>query len=199
MEQFHMYSHAMSDVPSNRSKGSGRPAGDGERSSAPTPALDALLSGPVGDPVRRALWLDALDRRLHALLPPELAVHARLANVDGSRLVYLVDSPVWHARLRMASAGLLDAARSVGLDVTDLVVRTTTRPTWREAHATTAGTPARRSGTSAVAGKALRAALASLDTAEGDVRAQEGPRPDSAAEDSTDPSRTAHPNGAKDA
>lgn len=192
-----MYSHAMSDVPSKRSKGSGRPAGDGERSSAPTPALDALLSGPVGDPVRRALWLDALDRRLHALLPRELAAHARLANVDGNRLVYLVDSPVWHARLRMASAGLLDAARSIGLDVTDLVVRTTARPAWRETRATVAGTPAPRAGTSAVAGKALRAALASLDASEEGVQAQEGPRPDQVQGEPGNASRTAHRTGPK--
>src|SRR3546814_8275957 len=58
-------------------------------------------------------------------LPPPLAAHARLANVDGDMLVYLVDSPVCHARLRLASNELIDAARSLGLDVTRFVVRTT--------------------------------------------------------------------------
>src|SRR3546814_20721492 len=71
------------------------------------------------------MWLDELDRRLSPFLPPSLAAHARLANVDGDRLVYLVDSPVWHARLRLASNELIDAARSLGLDVTRFVVRTT--------------------------------------------------------------------------
>src|SRR3546814_8422703 len=76
------------------------------RSSPPVPraALDALLGDAAsGNPIRRAMWLDELDRRLSPLLPPSLAAHARLANVDGDRLVYLVDSPVWHARLRLAS------------------------------------------------------------------------------------------------
>ena len=93
---------------------------------APKAALDALLDGAAGgNPIRRALWLDELDRRLRPLLPPSLAAHARLANIDGARLVFLVDSPVWHARLRLAGHDLLDAARSIGLDVTHLVVKTT--------------------------------------------------------------------------
>nr|WP_243720475.1 DUF721 domain-containing protein [Luteimonas aestuarii] len=156
------------------------------------------MSGQSGDPVRRALWLDALDRRLQPLLPRGVAAHARLANVDGQRLVYLVDSPVWHARLRMAAPGLVDAARSIGLEVTDLVVRTTTRPTWRANAANASGTPAQRGTTSTVEGKALRAALASLaspDTSGGGDDGQAGPRPDGAAGGPGDPSRTAHPNG----
>jgi len=89
------------------------------------------LSGTSADPIRRALWLDALDQRLRPCLPPSLAAHARLANVTGAqattgagmagvklaglKLVFLVDSPVWHARLRLATPELLDAARSIGL------------------------------------------------------------------------------------
>jgi hypothetical protein len=94
------------------------------RASAPVAALDALLDGPGGDPIRRALWLDALDRQLRPHLPPALAAHARLGNVHDGRLVYLVDAPAWHARLRLAGPGLLDAARSIGLEVSSLVVRT---------------------------------------------------------------------------
>lgn len=190
-----MYSHAMSDVPSKRSKGSGRPAGDAERSRVPTAALDALLSGQAGDPVRRALWLDALDRRLQPLLPPGLAAHARLANVDGQRLVYLVDSPVWHARLRLASAGLIDAARSVGLEVSDLVVRTTTPAAWRAGTAGAAGTPAPRRKTSAAEGKALSAALASLGASSGGGDRQARPGPEDTTGEPGAPSRTTHPNG----
>jgi hypothetical protein len=73
--------------------------------------------------VRRALWLDALDQRLRPCLPPALAAHARLANVDRDRLVFLVDAPAWHANLRMHGPQLLDAARSLGLQVTTLVAR----------------------------------------------------------------------------
>lgn len=98
------------------------------RESAPRPALEALLAGAAGDPIRRALWLDAVDQRLRPCLPPPLAAHARLANIDGDRLVFLVDSPVWHARLRLAAPGILDAARSLGLTVADIAIKTTTRP-----------------------------------------------------------------------
>jgi len=93
----------------------------------PRVALDALLTGSSADPIRRALWLDALDQRLRPHLPPSLAAHARLANVNGEQLVFLVDAPVWHARLRLATSELLAAARSVGLDAKEIVIRTSTR------------------------------------------------------------------------
>ena len=96
--------------------------------SGPRGALQALLTDPAGDTLRRAQWLDTLDQLLRPHLPPELAAHARLANVRGDRLVFIVDSPVWHARLRLATPALIDAARSVGLDVAGLSVRTTLQP-----------------------------------------------------------------------
>lgn len=136
------------------------------RIGAPTAALEALLDGASADPIRRAIWLDALDRRLVPLLPPALAPHARLANVDRNRLVFLVDSPIWHARLRLSADVLLDAARSIGLDVSDIVVRTATsplRPTDGGRH------PAPATPPSPVAREALRAALASLRTADGNT------------------------------
>lgn len=126
--------------------------------SGPTPpraALDALLAGPGADPIRRALWLDALDQRLRPLLPPALAAHARLANVDGSRLVFLVDAPVWHARLRLASTQLIDAARSLGLEVGEVAVKVTTAPLRPAAPVQAAPMPM-----SAAARDALQAALA---------------------------------------
>ena len=98
------------------------------RTAAPRTALDALLADAAFDPLRRALWLDALDLRLRPCLPPSLAAHARLANLDGSRLVFVVDSPVWRAKLRLAAPEVLDAARSLGLGVTELVVKVTTSP-----------------------------------------------------------------------
>jgi hypothetical protein len=95
-------------------------------------AIDALLGGEASGPgdqiLRRALWLEALDQQLRPCLPPALAAHARLANIDRGRLVYLVDAPVWHARLRLAATGLLEAARSLGLEATDLVVKTAVGP-----------------------------------------------------------------------
>ncbi|MGN7724241.1 DciA family protein [Luteimonas sp. 22616] len=130
------------------------------RSSSPVPraALDALLGDAAGgNPIRRAMWLDELDRRLSPLLPPSLAAHARLANIDGDRLVYLVDSPIWHARLRLASNELIDAARSLGLDVTRFVVRTTRQMPGAQAQPEPATLPV-----SATARAAVRDALASL-------------------------------------
>jgi hypothetical protein len=62
---------------------------------------------------------------LRPLLPPTLAPHARLANFERGRLVFIVDAPVWRAKLRLAGPELLDAARSIGLEATELVIRTT--------------------------------------------------------------------------
>ena len=94
----------------------------------PRAALDALLAEAAGNPLRRALWLDSVDQLLRPCLPPALAAHARLANVRGDKLVFVVDAPVWHAKLRLAVPALVDAARSVGLDVTGVSVKTTLQP-----------------------------------------------------------------------
>ena len=121
-------------------------------------AFDALAAGTSGrSPIKRALWLDALDRTLRSHLPPSLAAHARLANVDGTRLVYLVDSPLWNASLRLAAPALLEAARSHGLDVRELRVRTTTQPLFPPARVEATARPL-----SASAPEGLRAALESL-------------------------------------
>lgn len=94
----------------------------------PRAALEALLAGSAGDLLRRAQWLDAVDQLLRPHLPQGLAAHARLANVRKDKLVYVVDAPVWHAKLRLAAPALIDVARSVGLEVNDLGVRTTAGP-----------------------------------------------------------------------
>ncbi|QIL21441.1 DciA family protein [Thermomonas sp. HDW16] len=96
--------------------------------SDPRGALQALLTEASGDTLRRAQWLDTVDQLLRPHLPPGLAAHARLANVRGDMLVFVVDAPVWHAKLRLATRELVDAARSVGLDVTGLSVKTTLQP-----------------------------------------------------------------------
>ena len=121
------------------------------------------MADAAGQPVRRALWLDAMDHLLRPHLSPSLAAHARLANVDGQRLVYLVDSPVWHARLRLSGADLLAAARSLGLPVTDFVVRTSTPD------AVVAPVSSSRKPVSRVARDALREAVALLRTPDEDT------------------------------
>src|SRR5690554_899375 len=127
-------------------------------------AFDALAADVSGrSPIQRAMWLDALDRTLRPHLSPSLSAHARLANVDGARLVYLVDSPLWNASLRLAAPALLEAARSHGLDVRELRVRTTTQPLFPPVRVETAIRPL-----SASAPQALRDALASLRAPSGD-------------------------------
>lgn len=125
-------------------------------------ALDALLSGTAANPVRHALGLDALDRQLRPLLPPALVPHVRLANVADGRLVMLVDSPVWYARLRLAAPELLDAARSIGLEVREITIKVTREPLQLPARRS-APTAAVGRGRSVAADKAFRAALAALD------------------------------------
>lgn len=127
---------------------------------APQTALQALFAGKSADPLRRAVWLDALEQRLRPHLPPSLAAHARFANLDGGKLVFLVDSPVWRARLRLASPELIDAARSIGLECDQVVVKTTTQPLRPDPSAGhTSQAPLQMP---AAAREALQAALASL-------------------------------------
>ncbi len=122
------------------------------------PAIETLLVEKAGNPLRRALWLDALDRQLRPHLPRPLADRCRLANVNGEQLVFLVDSPVWHAKLRLAEQQLIDAARSIGLKVTQVTVKTAKTPL----HSPTQSNPSPAASVSAATHKGLRDALASL-------------------------------------
>ncbi len=123
----------------------------------PLSAAEAALADETGATLRRALWLDALDQQLRPLLPPGLAPHCRLANIAGGQLVFVTDSPVWRARLRLSETLLLDAARSVGLNPTAVIVKTTTGPLRPPASAS-APSPL----VSATARQAVSDALASL-------------------------------------
>ena len=99
------------------------------------PALQAALTDAATDPVRRAMWLDALEQQLRPCLPPALAPHCRLANVAGKRLVFIVDSPVWNARLRLAAPELINVAQSIGLAVTEVTAKTRLAPVMKPAQA----------------------------------------------------------------
>jgi hypothetical protein len=83
--------------------------------------------------------------------------------VTGGKLVFIVDSPVWHAKLRLAAPELINLARSVGFAATEVVAKTTTAPFQRPPPAGLAVKPM-----SEASRNALKAALASLD----------GPTPD---------------------
>lgn len=89
-------------------------------------ALSAALSSDPGHLVERAMQLHALDRQLRQSLPEPLASHVKLGNLRDDRLVFLVDAPVWSARLRLYADILLDAARAAGLRASSITVKVAT-------------------------------------------------------------------------
>jgi hypothetical protein len=92
------------------------------------PASFAQLAtvGSLGSLVERARMLDALDRQLRQSLPEPLRQQCRLANVRADRLVFLVSSPVWSAKLRLHADALFGAAAAIGLSVSSLTVKVAT-------------------------------------------------------------------------
>lgn len=116
------------------------------------------------------MWLDTVDQLLRPCLPPVVAAHARLANVRGDRLVFVVDAPVWHAKVRLATRELVDAARSVGLDVAGLSVKTTLQPLRPLPPATRTAPPMSAAGQSQL--EAALALLRSDASHEGEDRAE---------------------------
>jgi hypothetical protein len=89
-------------------------------------ALSSVLAGDLGSVVERARMLEALDRQLRQSLPPALAPHVRLGNVRDGRLVFLVTSPVWKAKLRLYADALRAAAVAAGLQPTGMTVKVAT-------------------------------------------------------------------------
>jgi len=74
----------------------------------------AVLAEPaLAGLIERAKQLDALDRTLRDALPELLARQCRLANVRGSRLVFLASSSSVAARLRLAQNTLLQSASRI--------------------------------------------------------------------------------------
>ncbi len=86
------------------------------------------MSGGLARLAERAQWLEALDLKLRQSLPPPLDQHCRLANVRDDRLVFLVATPGWKARLRLHADTVLAAAAEVGLTVQGLTVKVATMP-----------------------------------------------------------------------
>ena len=89
-------------------------------------ALSAALSSDPGHLIERAMQLHALDRQLRQSLPEPLASHVKLGNLRDDRLVFLVDAPVWNARLRLYADILLDAARAAGIRASSITVKVAT-------------------------------------------------------------------------
>jgi hypothetical protein len=119
------------------------------------PKAFAVLAktGELGSLVERARMLDALDRQLRQSLPEPLRLQCRLANVRADRLVFLVSSPVWSAKLRLHADALLGAAAAVGLQVSSLTVKVATmQPVPPDQTPLTPLSPAARASLRAAAG-----------------------------------------------
>ena len=91
-------------------------------------ALDAALKTGTCQSIQRAMWLAQHDQRLRTQLPMPLANHCQLANIRDNQLIFLVDSPLWHSKLRLQHDVLLQSARQHGLAVSRLTIKTATRP-----------------------------------------------------------------------
>ncbi|SEK47908.1 Protein of unknown function [Pseudoxanthomonas sp. GM95] len=132
------------------------------------------MASSAADPLRHAMKLDALEQQLRPCLPPALAEHCRLANITGDRLVFVVDSPVWNAKLRLAANELIEVARSVGLGVNSVTSKVSMQPLFPSA---SANAPIQQQ--SPVAREALKAALAMLDESPvaNTAAVERGPRP----------------------
>ncbi|MBB5208792.1 DUF721 domain-containing protein [Chiayiivirga flava] len=89
-------------------------------------ALTAATSGDTGSVVERAAHLRTLDKQLRQSLPEPLASHVRLGNVRDGRLVFLVDSPVWKAKLRLYADVIRDAASAAGISASAMTVKVAT-------------------------------------------------------------------------
>jgi hypothetical protein len=118
-------------------------------------ALKAVSSSDLGSVIERARMLEALDRQLRQSLPASLAPHVRLGNVRAGRLVFLVNSPVWKAKLRLYADVLRDAAAAAGLEADELIVKVATMRS-------DPPEPASRSPLSTTARENLRAAAESI-------------------------------------
>ncbi|MEO7478534.1 MAG: DciA family protein [Lysobacteraceae bacterium] len=100
-----------------------RPQGTAKAFSVPRPALEAADDAGLAKLIKRAQWLATLDEQLRRCLPDSLLPHCRLGNVGAGKLVYLVDAPVWSAKLRQHADILLDTAIAAGLQVGALTVK----------------------------------------------------------------------------
>lgn len=91
----------------------------------PLRPLDQLLTNPegLGDVLARAQQLARLEPRIKAALPPALAPHCALANVRGDTLVLSVRATVFAARIRLLTPQILEAARALGLALSQVKIR----------------------------------------------------------------------------
>ena len=92
------------------------------------PVAELVRADKLGDLAAHAGRLTELGTSLNRVMAPTLAAQERLANVRDGKLIFLASSPAWATRLRYAQAGLLEAARQLGLDVRELRVKVVSVP-----------------------------------------------------------------------
>ena len=90
---------------------------------SPSSVADLITADGLGDVAGRARQLADLGSLLNRVLPPVIAAQVRLANVRDGKLVFLATSPAWATRLRYSQALLLEAARQLGLETREVVVK----------------------------------------------------------------------------
>ncbi len=90
---------------------------------SPSSVADLIAADELGDVAGRARQLADLGSLLNRVLSPAIAAQVRLANVRDGKLVFLATSPAWATRLRYAQPMLLEAARQIGLDTREVVVK----------------------------------------------------------------------------
>lgn len=97
----------------------------------PLRPINQLLTNPegLGDILARAQQLARLEPRIKEALPPTLAPHCALANVRGDTLVLSVRATVFAARIRLLTPQILEAARSLGLSLSQVRIRVGYVPT----------------------------------------------------------------------
>jgi hypothetical protein len=126
----------------------------------PTRPLDTKAGPSLAGLVEHARLLEALDQALRGALPPAFAGQVRLANLRGSRLVFLAGSPAVATRLRLMQDALTTAAsRFTGKAIDQLTVKVATMPVVPR-------DPAPRKPLSKAAAEHLRQAASILDDPE---------------------------------
>jgi hypothetical protein len=127
--------------------------------------LEALADTRLAPLVQRAMMLGELDTKMRQSLSPTLAAHCRLANVTDRQLVFLVDAPVWKAKLRLEGPLLQELAAAAGFAARTLVVKVFPEGWTESSVEPTAGRPL-----SSAARESLRATALSINDPE--LRAQ---------------------------
>lgn len=91
----------------------------------PTPVAQCA---PIANLAARARELDHLSARIVPLLPAPLRDHVRYAGLHNDRVLLLVDSPAWCARVRMDRPRILASIHGIGFAAATVLARVLPTP-----------------------------------------------------------------------